>query len=72
MVIGAILSLLIPGLGQAYLGYLGRAAIWFIGTIALAVVMGQAADDQRMLALAMGAVIGLFAAIDVLVLQHGR
>ena len=72
LIIGVVLSLLIPGLGHAYLGYLGRALIWFGGTVALAVVMGQSAEEQRALALALGAIVGLFAAIDILVLKHGR
>lgn len=72
LIIAVVLSLLIPGLGHAYLGHLGRGLIWFGGTVALALVMGQSAEEQRTLALAMGAVIGLFAAIDILVLKHGR
>lgn len=71
-IIAVVLSLLIPGLGHAYLGYLGRALIWFGGTIALAVVMGQSAEEQRMLALVMGAIIGVFAAVDILVLRRAR
>ena len=69
-VIGAVLSLLIPGLGHAYLGLLGRALIWFGGTIAIALVMGQG-DENTGLAIAMGVAIGLFAAVDVLVIRRG-
>lgn len=69
-VIAIILSLLIPGLGHAYLGVLGRALIWFGGTIAIALVMGQGGDNTG-LALAMGVAIGVFAALDVLVIRRG-
>jgi len=69
-VIGVVLSLLIPGLGHAYLGSLGRALIWFGGTVAIALVMGQGSENTGT-ALAMGVVIGLFAAIDVLVIRRG-
>ncbi len=41
---GAILSFLIPGLGQLYLGLLSRAVIWFSGLIVLAAVIGDATE----------------------------
>jgi hypothetical protein len=68
-VLGIILSLLIPGLGHAYLGYLTRALIWFAGTVLLAIVVGGG-DENAALALAMGVAIGVCAAIDTLVMRR--
>lgn len=69
-IIGVVLSLLIPGLGHAYLGYLTRALIWFGGTVLLAIVVGGG-DENAALALGMGIAIGIFAAIDTLVMRRG-
>lgn len=69
-IIGVVLSLLIPGLGHAYLGYLTRALIWFGGTVLLAIVVGGG-DENAALALGMGIAIGVFAAIDTLVVRRG-
>jgi hypothetical protein len=66
--IGIILSLLIPGLGHAYLGMLGRALIWFTGTVLLALVVGRG-DENMALALSMGLAIGVFAAVDTVVMK---
>jgi hypothetical protein len=68
-IIGIVLSLLIPGLGHAYLGYLTRALIWFGGTVLLAIVVGGG-DENARLALAMGIAIGVFAAIDTIVMRR--
>lgn len=67
--IGAILSLLLPGLGQAYLGLLGRALIWLAGTIGIAVVI-SGGEDNMILAASMGVAIGLCSAIDVLIVTR--
>jgi hypothetical protein len=69
MVIAIVLSLLLPGLGHAYTGRLGRALIWFGGTILIAIVIGQGGDN-RALALSMGAAIAVASAIDVALLMH--
>ena len=71
VVLGVVLSVLIPGLGHAYLGMLVRAAIWFGGTILLAVVVGRG-DENTVLALVMGLAIGICAAIDTLVMRRGE
>jgi hypothetical protein len=68
-IIGVVLSILIPGLGHAYLGYLTRALIWFGGTVVLAIVVGGG-DENAGLALGMGIAIGVFAAIDTLVIRR--
>ncbi len=41
---GAILSFLIPGLGQLYLGLVSRAVTWFAGLVVLAAVIGDATE----------------------------
>lgn len=69
IVLSVIFSLLLPGLGHAYMNRLGRALIWFAGTLAIAVVLGQSGEN-RSVALAMGVVIGVFAALDIAFLIH--
>jgi hypothetical protein len=68
-VLGIVLSLLIPGLGHAYLGMLVRALIWFGGTLVLALVVGRG-EENTALALAMGVAIGVFAALDTVVMRR--
>lgn len=68
-IIAVVLSLLLPGLGHAYLGLLVRALIWFGGTVVLALVVGQN-DDNTRLAIAMGVAIGICAAIDALIVRR--
>jgi hypothetical protein len=69
VVIAVILSLVLPGLGHAYMGRLGRALIWFGGTVLIAVVVGQGSDNTA-LALSMGVAIAVFAALDVFILSR--
>jgi hypothetical protein len=71
MVIAVILSLLLPGLGHAYMNRLGRALIWFGGTIVIAVVIGQGSDNTT-LALSMGVAIAAFAALDVVLVSRSE
>ncbi len=71
MVIAVLLSLLLPGLGHAYANRLGRALIWFGGTIVIAVVIGQGSDNTA-LALSMGAAIAVFAALDIAILTRAE
>lgn len=63
-VIAVVLSLLLPGLGHAYMSRLGRALIWFSGVIVIGLVVGRDGDN-RVLALTMGAAIAVLAAVDV-------
>lgn len=65
MVIAVLLSLVLPGLGHAYAFRLPRALIWFGGTILIGLVLGGGADDDTMLAIAMGLTIALLAALDI-------
>lgn len=69
-VLGIVLSLLIPGLGHAYLGMLVRALIWFAGTVVIALVVGSG-EENAMLALGMGIAIGVFAALDTVLARSG-
>jgi hypothetical protein len=62
--IAVVLSLLLPGLGHAYMNRLARALIWFGGTILIAVVIRQGSDNTA-LALSMGLAIAVFAALDI-------
>lgn len=70
VIIAVLLSLLLPGLGHAFWGRLGRALIWFGGTIVIALVVGQGGDNTA-LALSMGAAIALFAALDMVIVSRG-
>jgi len=69
MILAIVLSLLLPGLGHAYLNRLGRALIWFGGTIVIALVLGQGSENTT-LALSMGAAIAVFAALDAVILMR--
>lgn len=69
LVIAVVLSLLLPGLGHAYMNRLGRALIWFGGTILIAIVVGQGSDNTA-LALSMGLAIAVFAAVDIALLTR--
>jgi hypothetical protein len=69
LILAVILSLLLPGLGQAYQGRLWRALIWFGGTVVIAVVVGRGGDDTT-LALSMGTSIAVLSALDILVIAR--
>lgn len=62
-----VLSVLIAGLGQVYLGRFGRALVWFLGVIAVSVVLdqGEAGSSPRM---AFGLLIGALSAIDAAII----
>ena len=64
IVIATLLSLLLPGLGHAYAPRLTRALVWFAGTIAVGIVLGQG-DENTTLALSMGVVLAVLAALDI-------
>jgi hypothetical protein len=64
MALAVVLSLLLPGLGHVYMNRLGRALIWFGGLVLVAAVLAQG-DQDRALAVSMGAAIGAMAAIDI-------
>ena len=64
LVIATLLSLLLPGLGHAYALRLTRALVWFAGTIAVGMVLGQG-DENTGLAIGMGLTIAVLAAVDI-------
>lgn len=67
VVIAIILSLIIPGLGHVYIGRLGRALIWFLGALAIGIIL----DQQGSLtagSLIVLTVLGIAAAVDALVM----
>lgn len=64
VLIAALLSLLLPGLGHAYALRLTRALVWFAGTIAVGLVLGQG-EENTGLAIAMGLTIAVLAAADI-------
>jgi hypothetical protein len=68
MIIAVLLSLLLPGLGHAYAMRFIRGLIWFGGTIVIGLVLGGG-EENRNLALAMGAVIAVCAAADIALLM---
>jgi hypothetical protein len=67
MVLAVVLSLLLPGLGHVYMSRLGRALIWFAGLVLVTAVLTQG-DQDRLLALSLGAALSALAAIDIALL----
>lgn len=41
VILAVVLSLFIPGLGHLYTGRYGRALIWFIGALAVGLILNQ-------------------------------
>jgi hypothetical protein len=64
VLVATLLSLLLPGLGHAYALRLTRALVWFAGTIAVGLVLGQG-EENTGLAIAMGLAIAVLAAADI-------
>ncbi len=57
----AVMSLLLPGLGQIYLGRGGRAMIWFAGLLVVYLIAGSSEADRWMspvFAIALGVAAG--------------
>lgn len=67
VVIAVILSLLIPGLGHVYIGRLGRALIWFLGGLAIGIILDQQGRLSPGSLIVLG-VLGIAAAVDALVM----
>ena len=63
----AVMSLLLPGLGQLYLGRAGRAAIWFGGLIVIYLIAGSRNAD-RWISPVLATALGLVAAADAFVI----
>jgi hypothetical protein len=64
-VIALVLSILLPGLGHAYMLRLPRALVWFGGVIALGAVLRSGPED-RALSFWMLSALGVLAALDLL------
>ena len=67
MSIAIILSLVIPGLGHLYIGRFGRALIWFIGGLAIGLILDQQGSLTPGTLIVLG-VLGVLAAVDCLVM----
>jgi hypothetical protein len=63
----AVMSLLLPGLGQLYLGRAGRAAVWFGGLIVVYLIAGSR-DADRWIAPVLATALGVVAAADALLI----
>ncbi len=63
----AVMSLLLPGLGQMYLGRGGRAVIWFAGLVVVYLIAGSDGAD-RWIAPVLATALGVSAAADALVI----
>jgi hypothetical protein len=68
MVVAALLSLLLPGLGHAYAQPLVRALVWFLGLVAVSLVLGSG-EERRALALALYGAIAVLSALDVVLVM---
>lgn len=60
--VAVLLSFLVTGLGQFYLGKRRRALIFFFGTLLLGVVLSFSFDQNQLMVI--GLIIALFSAID--------
>lgn len=67
----AVLSLLIAGLGQVYLGRFGRALIWFAGVVAMTLTLDRGGASQSARA-AFGVAIGVLSSIDAAAIAPRR
>lgn len=65
-----VLSFLLPGLGQAYVGRTGRAFIWICGIIAVGVALDR--QNERWIVAAFGFALSVFAAIDAAIVAPAR
>lgn len=69
--LAVVLSLVLPGLGHAYMGKLGRGLIWAVGAIVLALVLeGGAADPPAWGTLALPTAMAVCAAGDIAALMR--
>mgnify|MGYP003428952829 FL=1 len=66
-----VMSLLLPGLGQAYLGRLGRAVIWIVGIVLVGATLGQRNGPSWSSAVFAGA-LGVLSAIDAAIVAPAR
>jgi TM2 domain-containing membrane protein YozV len=64
------MSLLLPGLGQLYLGRPGRAGIWFGGLVLIYLIAG-AQGAPRWISPVVATALGVVAALDALIIGRG-
>lgn len=66
-----LLSLLLPGLGHAYMGKLGRGLIWAAGVVVLGLVLeGGATEPPSWARLALPSALAVCAAVDIAALMR--
>jgi hypothetical protein len=68
MLIAALLSLLLPGLGHAYAQHFARALVWFLGLVVVSLVLGSG-EERRALALGLYGAIAVLAALDAVLVM---
>lgn len=66
-----VLSLLVAGLGQVYLGRFGRALVWFAGVVAVTVTLDRGDASQSARA-AFGVAIGVLSSLDAAAIAPSR
>jgi TM2 domain-containing membrane protein YozV len=64
-----ILSFVIPGLGQVYLGRFGRGLIWFVGLVVVAQIAGADSAAQWIAPL-IGAALAICSAVDAVIVAN--
>jgi hypothetical protein len=70
-VLAVVFNLILPGLGHAYMGKLGRALIWAAGAIALGLVLqGGATEPPTWARLVLPAALAACAAVDIAALMR--
>lgn len=71
--LAVVLSLLLPGLGHAYMGKLSRALIWVVGLAVIAVVIQRGATDPSLwVQVIPGTALSVFAALDIAALMRSE
>ncbi len=68
VVIAVVLSVLIPGVGHLYIGRYLRGLVWFVGAVAIGVILNQQAVVTPT-ALALIVLVSVLASIDAWVLM---
>lgn len=61
---------MVPGLGHLYLGRRGRAAIWFVGYVAVTAIFWARDDLGSTAALVLVLAMSILAALDAVVLAR--
>lgn len=66
----AVMSLILPGLGQAYVDRIGRAVIWLVGVVALNVALRGAAQGWQTAVFVLG--LAVCSAVDAALVAPAR